>query len=64
VEYGGGFWAIGTTAVVRVETGRGYVRNIDIDTATAGTVNRLYEGMVQIAVTEILKDPAIASYLK
>ena len=62
-EFDRGVWTIGTNARVRVETGSGYVRNIDIENTTPGTVNRLYEGMVQLAVTEILKDPKIASYL-
>lgn len=64
VEFEGGMTTMGTRARVRVETGGGYARNIDIETATFGTVNRLYEGVAQIAVTKILQDPRIASYLR
>ena len=64
VDFDTGAWTLGTKGRVHVETGSGYVRNIEIETHTFGTVNRLYAGMVQIAVTEILKDPKIASYLK
>jgi hypothetical protein len=56
-------WVLRTKGTVRVETGQGYVRTIEIDTGTGGSADRLYNGFVQVAVTEILKDAKIADYL-
>lgn len=58
-----GAFVVRATMRLRVEAGNGYVLEKAMSTGSPGTVPRAFNGLVSLAVVDILNDPQIAAYI-
>ena len=57
------FMTICTTLDINLIWGNDKNKSIKVNSCTPGTVPRLYDGVVQVAVLQILKEPEVLAYI-
>jgi hypothetical protein len=63
VQFEINWWTFCTTLDVKVKLGKDKDKLFKVYSCTSGTVNRLYDGVVQVAVIDILKAPEVLAYI-
>lgn len=59
-----GMWKIAATIEYTVKFGDGKVKSYTVRNSSPTTVNRTYDGVVALAVIEIINDPEVLNYIK
>ena len=63
VQFERGFMTICTTLDIKVKLGKDKNKLLKVYSCTPSTVDRLYDGVVQVAVMDILKDLDVLAYI-
>lgn len=62
--YERGMWVIRADLNMNIKLGNGTSKSMFVSNTTGGTVPRMYNGAVSVAVTQLLNDPEISDYLR